>query len=89
MQLDPARYRHHFDRYEMGEDEKVAYMQLLWAIMEAFVTRAFHGEADAISLGIRTKEITRAVQPALDSGDSLTSTFNDAAGETMAGKIDP
>jgi hypothetical protein len=86
MQLDPVKYRHYFDCFDMDEDEKLLFMRQLWAIMESFVTRTFHEKSDAISLGIDRMKRDQIAKDRLDSDDIFSSTFNDAASETAAGK---
>ena len=89
MQLDTARYRHHLNRFDMSEKEKLTFMEQLWPILRSFVTRAVHGEADARLLGIDHAKAARVASDRLDSKDALTSTFNEAAGGTAAGKTTP
>lgn len=89
MQLDPAAYRYHLDSFLMSEEAKLDCMKVAWAYLDGWIERECGGSPEQILLGIRGQRPTRAASDPLDSDDTLASTFNNSAGETMAGKRCP
>ena len=45
MPLDIEKYRKYVDHYDMTEDQKVAFLETLWSIMESFVDDAWSIES--------------------------------------------
>lgn len=53
MQLDPKKYLRYLDGCDMTEEEKLAYVQNVWAVMESFVDRAFGGSPEQAALSAK------------------------------------
>lgn len=97
MQMDIDRYRPYLDRFDWPEEQKVAALTQVWAIMGSFVDRAFgtapeqQRKLGSIGSQRADKAITaaKAIEPlasdaetALDCQDPITEPFNDAASQT-------
>lgn len=89
MQLDPAIYLHHLDCYDLGEAEKVRFIEQMWRVAVSCVDRAWGEAPEQILLGIDGTKCPAREHDRLDSVDHLTSTYNDAADEGTARKTTP
>ena len=81
MQLDPARYSHHLDGYDLSDEAKQAFMEQLWSILGSFVDRAFGESSEQILLGVTRCDTVARTNSRLDSVRSIQPTFNDAAAD--------
>lgn len=94
MHMDIDRYRPYLDRFDWPEEQKVAALTQVWAIMSSFVDRAFgtapeqqrklgstgsQRSGSAISCAKAMKDLPGAPSKGLDSEESITPPFNDAA----------
>lgn len=70
---------------DMEDADKLAFLEQLWLILSSFVDRAWGESSEQILLGIRQAEARRAVPLAghdpLDLDHTISSTFNDVAGQ--------
>lgn len=79
--LDVDRYIHLLDDIEMSRERKVEMMEQVSLILQGFVDRAFGIDPVQTCLGISRKTRILARADALDSDNTMTPTFNDAAHE--------
>lgn len=79
MQLDAERYRHHIDFYNLGEAERLCLTEQIWRIAVSAIDRTTGDAPEQILLGIAGTKCPARAHDRLDSIDTLTPTFNDAA----------
>lgn len=79
MSLDITKYLHHFDGYEMTEEQKVDYLRSIERILQSFVDEAWGIEPSQIVLGTKRENGPAPRGLALNSDQSTTAPFNDAA----------
>lgn len=81
MLIDPDRYRHHLDAFDMTEEAKLDFMRAVWSILERFVDDAWGEAPEQYMLGTNARE--SGVLP----GDPLHSIASDSTHQfNAAGK---
>lgn len=89
MSFDPAAYIDHVDDLDLSDTAKIDMLTVLGTIMQSFVDRAFGDAPEQILLGTTRNPDRAPPAGAIESSYLLTSTFNDASRETLAGKSPP
>lgn len=83
MILDPDLYRHHLDRFDMTDEQKLTLMTELWRILGAFVDRAFGLLPEQIVLGV-APELPRHSGSSSSDGMGIADAFEVAASQRAA-----
>jgi hypothetical protein len=89
MLLDPSRFVHHLNSFEMSDDQKKGFLEEIWRIAHFFADQAFGLTSEQILLGTNQASCGVPDGAALDSPNHLTQTFDRAARQSVGGKNDP
>lgn len=89
MLFSAADYLVHVEDFDMSEDRKIELIEVVAAIMQSCVDRAFGRAPEQILLGIDRENSGARVEAGLASRTSITSPFNDAGSEGLARKSPP
>ncbi len=88
MQLDPTRFMHHLDEFEMSEAQKAGYLEEMWRIAHYFADQAFGLTSEQILLGKNAENCGVPEDAELDSSYHLAQTFDRAARGCVGRKSD-
>lgn len=79
MAIDVHNYLHHFDGYEMTEEQKIDYLRSIEHILQSFVEMAWSGTLPQLALGTTLENDPETSSDAVESDQSPKPTFNEAA----------
>ena len=79
MSVELSTYLHHFQEYDMTDEQKMDYLRSIETIMQGFVDEAFGMETSQLILGTKRKNDADPPADAVKSNHSATPPFNDAA----------